>query len=156
MTEMDNIQTRTRSPMAKYFPIIGAILGLCMAVLALVSSGTVYDMAESRAPGRFPPAVLATEVNMSALDMGFVTYAQLAVAVGLWLVYMVASWTLVAGLAKATEPNKKAKKQLRVTDKSLKDERKGIYQEKARRKKQRKKLQKKAFEENRKSGERIG
>ncbi len=155
MTEMANLQTRTRSPMAKYFPIIGGILAICMLVLAFASSDYVNDMAEDRAPGRYPPPVLSGEVDLSDVGLGNPTYAHLAVTGALWLVYMVTSWTLVAGLAKATEPNKKIKKQLRVTDKSLKDERKDIEDEKRRRKKQRKQFQKKAFQENKDKGKNL-
>jgi hypothetical protein len=68
---------------------------------------------------------------------------------------MVAAWMLVAMLAKITEPNKKAKKQLKITDKGLKSERKGIDAEKARRKKKRKKLQRKAFQESKEKGQNL-
>ena len=153
MTEMANLQTKTRSPLAKFFPIIGALLALSMAVLAFTSSDYVDGLAEDRAGARYPPPVLQGEFDAGPL--GEITYSQLAITIVLWLVYMVAAWTAVAMLAKITEPNKRAKKQLKITDKSLKDERKAIDDEKARRKKKRKKLQKKAFQENKEKGENL-
>ena len=158
MPDIDNVKTRTKSPLSKFLPVIGGILALCMIVLAFASSSYVNNMALRRAPGRYPPPVLAGRIDLTAIhpDLGSVTAAQLAITFALWAIYMVAAWTLVAALAKATEPNKKAKKQLNITEKSLKEERKQIEAEKQRKKKQRKKLQKKAFQENKDKGERLG
>ncbi len=153
MSEMANVRTKTRSPLAKFFPIIGALLAISMAVLAFRSSDYVDGLAEDRAGARYPPPVLQGEFEAGPL--GEVTFAQLAITVALWLVYMVAAWMLVAMLAKITEPNKKAKKQLKITDKGLKSERKGIDAEKARRKKKRKKLQRKAFQESKEKGQNL-
>lgn len=157
MTEMDRLQTKTKSPLRKYFPVIGGVLALCMLVLAFASSGWVDALAEDRAGGRYPPPVLDGDVDLTGIheSLGEVSRAEVAITGALWLVYMVVSWTLVAALAEATKPNKRIKKQLAVTEKSLKSERKEIHEEKKRRKKQRKKLQKKAFQENKEKGRSI-